>query len=507
MDNAPQQTKSYDEFLRENRISVNKSLNVVLWFCIFTGPAIALGVAGGIFKNVDYDICIQISLIVAILAFGHYLMLKKWPDSVVTSITALLAFNMLLAHMTYGRVAVYLTWFLVPLLSLLFCDTRIYIFAVISNYCLMLLSTWMVAPYFSSMRSDYGTALAYFLNAIGGYTIETIIMTVAGLALGRLATTYFRDTMVQQEDLVKHESQMTEQLDILDSMAEIYDKVNLIDFYKMTERPLRGDNADDKLHKKNLDFAVYDHTYMTRQIMGDIVGDQAQAFINFTNITTVQDRLGDKKIISGEFINKYNGWFRAQYIVAERGADGRPMIVVFTIQNIEAEKRREEHLIRIAMTDELTRLYNRRCYEEDILVYHEKEIEDDFSIFSIDVNGLKAANDTKGHAAGDELIKTCSECLLKAVGLMGKVYRTGGDEFIAIVHTDDSNALLNIMKKEAESWTNSKYENRLSIAVGYAAHKDHPALTVEDLEKVADRMMYRDKAEYYKAAGIDRRKQ
>ena len=150
MDNAPQQTKSYEEFLRENRISVNRSLNVVLWFCIFTGPAIALGVAKGIFKNVDYDICIQISVIVAILAFGHYLMLKKWPDSVVTSITALLAFNMLLAHMTYGRVAVYLTWFLVPLLSLLFCDTRIYIFAVISNYCLMLLSTWMVAPYFQA---------------------------------------------------------------------------------------------------------------------------------------------------------------------------------------------------------------------------------------------------------------------------------------------------------------------------------------------------------------------
>ncbi len=507
MDNAPQKTKSYAEFLRENRIAVNKSLNVVLWFCIFTGPAIALGVAAGIFKNVDYDICIQISVIVAILAFGHYLMLKKWPDSVVTSITALLAFNMLLAHMTYGRVAVYLTWFLVPLLSLLFCDVRIYIFSVISNYCLMLISTWMVSPYFSGMRIDYDTVLSYYLNAIGGYTIETFIMTFAGLALGRLATTYFRDTMIQQEDLVEHETQMTEQLDILDSMAEIYDKVNLIDFHKMTERPLRGADADDKLHEKNLDFSVYDHTYMTRQIMRNIVEDQAQAFINFTNITTVQDRLGDKKIISGEFINKYNGWFRAQYIVAERYDDGRPKVVVFTIQSIEAEKRREEHLIRIAMTDELTRLYNRRCYEEDILVYHEKEIEDDFSVFSIDVNGLKAANDTKGHAAGDELIRTCSECLLKAVGSRGKVYRTGGDEFIAIVHTDDSNTLLNDMKKEAGIWTGSRFNNRLSIAVGYAAHKDHPELSVEDLEKVADRMMYSDKAEYYKAAGIDRRKQ
>ena len=62
------------------------------------------------------------------------------------------------------------------------------------------------------------------------------------------------------------------------------------------------------------------------------------------------------------------------------------------------------------------------------------------------------------------------------------------------------------MKNEAASW-HGKYQNVLTIAVGYAAHKDHPELSVEDLEKVADRMMYRDKAEYYKAAGIDRRKQ
>jgi diguanylate cyclase (GGDEF)-like protein len=506
MNNAPQYTKSYDEFLRENRVTVNKYLNVVLWFCIFTGPAIALGVAAGIFRNVDYDICIQISVIVAILAFGHYLLLKKWPDSEVTSITALLAFNLLLAYMTYGRVAVYLTWFLVPLLSLLFCDTRIYIFSVIANYCLMILSTWLVSPYFSGMRTDYDTVLAYFLNAIGGYTIETIIMTFAGLSLGRLATGYFRDTMVKQEDLLEHESQMLEQIDILDSMAEIYEKVNLIDFYKMTERPLRGDNDDDKLHEKNLDFSVSDHTYMTRQIIGNIVDDQAEEFIDFTNITTVQDRLEDKKIISGEFINKYSGWFRAQYIVAEKGTDGRAMVVVFTIQSIEAEKRREEHLIRIAMTDELTRLYNRRCYEEDILEYKDKEIEEDFSVFSIDVNGLKTANDTKGHVAGDELIKACSDCLLMAVGTRGKVYRTGGDEFIAIVHTGDSEGLLKDMKNAAASW-HGKYQNVLTIAVGYAAHKDHPTLSVEDLEKVADRMMYSDKADYYRTAGIDRRKQ
>ena len=44
--------------------------------------------------------------------------------------------------------------------------------------------------------------------------------------------------------------------------------------------------------------------------------------------------------------------------------------VIFTIQNIDDEKRREEHLLRIALTDELTRLYNRRSYDEDIETYN-----------------------------------------------------------------------------------------------------------------------------------------
>lgn len=57
---------------------------------------------------------------------------------------------------------------------------------------------------------------------------------------------------------------------------------------------------------------------------------------------------------------------------------------------------------------------------------------DDFVYASIDVNGLKVVNDEIGHAAGDELIKGAADCMTKAFASYGKVYRTGGDEFVSI---------------------------------------------------------------------------
>lgn len=43
---------SFTEFILENRIKVNKYLNRVLWFFVITGPAIALGLHGGIFRDI-----------------------------------------------------------------------------------------------------------------------------------------------------------------------------------------------------------------------------------------------------------------------------------------------------------------------------------------------------------------------------------------------------------------------------------------------------------------------
>ena len=157
------------------------------------------------------------------------------------------------------------------------------------------------------------------------------------------------------------------------------------------------------------------------------------------------------------------------------------------------------------MTDEMTRLYNRRCYDEDLKEIAKNGLSEDFVIFSVDVNGLKKVNDTKGHAAGDELIKGAADCLALSVGNQGKVYRTGGDEFMAIVHTLNPEGLRGGISGKAGEW-HGVYSDEISLSIGYAVHKDKPEASLEELERIADEDMYSEKAKYYKEKGIDRRR-
>ena len=490
----------FEGFLRENRYKVNYSLNRILGICVLAGPAIALGIMGGVFNRTTYQACVIISLVMAVLTVSNLLILRKKPYSYVPGMFALAAVDLLLCYMSAAHISIRLTWCLVPLLSLLFCNSKIYIGTSLFNYAVMALGTWLEAAHYAEVRIDFETPLKGFINVFAGCTIEAIIMFVAGYALSKATNKYYRSMLGQYSETHSQKQTLQEQLDILDSMAEIYDYVNLIDFKESTEMSLREENLR-KLEIKE----GQDHTNMTQGLRNQIAADMVDDFWRFTDITTVPSRLINRKSIAGEFISNDMGWFRAQYIRVSGRIDQKPEIVIYTIQNIDADKRREEQLIRISRTDELTGLFNRHCYEQDIEAIKEAGISPDLGIISADVNGLKTVNDLQGHAAGDEMIKGAASCLLSAIGLSGKVYRTGGDEFIAIVHSDDCAALIDEIRSKTAAWHGTMVES-LSISVGFACHKDDPDAGIEDLEKIADTNMYADKAEYYRQSGTDRRR-
>ncbi len=491
----------YNEFLHDNRIKVNKYLNRVLWFFVITGPAIASGVKAGIFPDITYLTCFSISAVVVALSAIHRLLLIKFPAKTMTCLFALSALNVLLVYMSVSHVSIYLTWFLVPLLSLLFCDKFIYFYAAIMNYVLMVITAWVTAPYVAAHQTEFDGRIAYFRDLIGGFTIESVIMFASGFIIGKLTLEYFRRLFDQYKLIRDQERSMEEKMDILDSMAEIYDNVNLIDFTQNIEMSLR--DAEQKKH--GVDLNAQTHTLMNQKLKNQVMPDQVDEFLNFTNIKTLRGRLSNKKLISADFIDVVSGWFRAQYITVDTTPDGIPNVVIYTTRNVDEEKRREEHLIRISMTDEMTRLYNRRCFDEDLKEIRESTLSDDFAIFSIDVNGLKKVNDTLGHAAGDELIKGAADCLALSVGKKGKVYRTGGDEFMAIVHTDRPEEIRATIKKKAAEW-HGVYSDEVTMSIGFATHAAHPDATVDELERIADSEMYIDKNQFYKERGIERRR-
>lgn len=493
-------SSGYQRFIVSNRERINRYLNRALWFFIITGPALAIGVAAGIFPDTDYSTCLIITILVAALATVHLILVKRIPNSMVTSVFALIALDAILYFMEIGHVNVHLLWFFVPLLSILFCDKRLFFYALIMNYIVMIGTTLEMAPYYVDIIVSFDSTRSYFLDTMGGYTIEMLIMAMSGFLIVKLTEKYFKELFRQQEIIASQEKSEQERMEVLDSMAEIYDNVNLISFVDNTEMSLR----DDEPVKHAIDMENQTHTLMNQRIMKQVIPDQLKSFLEFTNITTVPDRMKNKKIISADFIDMIAGWFRAQYITVETASDGRPSVVIYTTRNVDDEKRREEHLVELSMTDELTKLLNRRSLEMDFAELRKGKLDADIVLFSADVTGLKTVNDTKGHAAGDDLIIGAADCMTQAIGQAGKVFRVGGDEFMAIVHTDSPESIREDINNKTSNWR-GVHVDKLVLAVGYASSADHPDSTVDDLEHIADADMYSEKNRYYRESGIDRR--
>lgn len=163
------------------------------------------------------------------------------------------------------------------------------------------------------------------------------------------------------------------------------------------------------------------------------------------------------------------------------------------MQKMMQEKERD-FLIKSAYTDELTSLNNRRyCMEYMSKIRDEKNT--DYTVVCFDLNNLKTVNDTLGHAKGDILIKSAADVLKESFIKHGIVARMGGDEFIAILTTSDTEKLTQLMEqfqKNIDRKNKEIHDLNMSIAYGYASGTE----IREDIEKVyheADNRMYEKK--------------
>ena len=177
--------------------------------------------------------------------------------------------------------------------------------------------------------------------------------------------------------------------------------------------------------------------------------------------------------------------------------------MIFLLSKFLKEKYEKEKLLYTSNTDELTRCYNRHAYETDI---HVLDLNQEWIYLSLDLNGLKHANDTYGHAAGDELIKAAADCMKEVFYKYGKVYRVGGDEFVVLLdkHVNDFNTLIQSFETKVDHW-HGELVTSMGISYGVVFSKEKAWQSVEEVSKIADDRMYKSKWLYYQKNGIDRR--
>lgn len=137
--------------------------------------------------------------------------------------------------------------------------------------------------------------------------------------------------------------------------------------------------------------------------------------------------------------------------------------------------------------DDVTGCYNRKAYEIRIGQLPDACV----GVLVVDVNGLKQVNDTQGHFAGDVVLKDLG-MMLKAHFGGNDVFRVAGDEFI-VIKVNIKPEVLDKMVGNFKFTINNTHKT--SVAIGHC-HGD--AKDLLSLITAAEKLMYEDKAEFYR---------
>lgn len=179
--------------------------------------------------------------------------------------------------------------------------------------------------------------------------------------------------------------------------------------------------------------------------------------------------------------------------------------LLFVLASLRVIAKRDKGLFNSAYRDELTGLYNRRAYEESLNQIRKGSWEY-VAVAVFDVNSLKEINDKIGHTAGDELLKGAASIIKKVYGDYGKCYRTGGDEFVAILKRPIENTkILEKTFEHAVAKWHGKQVLELSVSYGIAC-SEQGEFSIDALISLADKRMYLNKQAYYCQTGKERRK-
>ncbi|AKA68001.1 diguanylate cyclase [Clostridium scatologenes] len=238
------------------------------------------------------------------------------------------------------------------------------------------------------------------------------------------------------------------------------------------EEKLIGKNMYLLLRAKNLDGTISN-------------ADECKIFNEFNK--------GESIHVDDEVFWKSNGTsFPVEYYSYPQYSDGKIIGAVITFMDITKRKKSEDDIIYLSYHDQLTGLYNRRYFDEELnRINNESSIP--LSIAMADMNGLKLVNDSFGHAVGDKLIKKVAEIMKKGCRDKDVAIRLGGDEFVILMPNTEMHEAENIINGINDMALKEKVESvDISISFGYATRKSTKE-SIDEILKIAEDSMYKKK--------------
>jgi diguanylate cyclase (GGDEF)-like protein/PAS domain S-box-containing protein len=172
---------------------------------------------------------------------------------------------------------------------------------------------------------------------------------------------------------------------------------------------------------------------------------------------------------------------------------------VLTILRDVTDRKRLEHDLRmLAELDELTGIYNRRRFQEEVQKHllASRRFGDPLTLLLLDIDGFKQINDTYGHAVGDTALQVVARALRSSVRETDLVGRLGGDEFVALLTRADERGVDRVLGafrqalRVDDAASGARFSIEASIGIATSHGQDD---TYEAFLGRADRAMYAEK--------------
>jgi diguanylate cyclase (GGDEF)-like protein len=224
--------------------------------------------------------------------------------------------------------------------------------------------------------------------------------------------------------------------------------------------------------------------------------ESLKTMLHFVDFATLHERLKENRVINCEFRTREYGWCKAYFIVNEYDKNHEISQIVFAIELIDEEKKRENELIYLSQTDLMTGLRNRGSGEKAMQDLMAAGVEGMFCL--MDADKFKSINDNYGHDVGDKVIKAIAECLKRTFRNTDITMRLGGDEFavyvVGVVNETYGEVFIENFFDEIDAIEIPELRNRkITISLGAAFFTVDENFSFAEVYKHADSAAYESK--------------
>lgn len=235
--------------------------------------------------------------------------------------------------------------------------------------------------------------------------------------------------VVLVKDITQMKKEEEEHRQMITALSSFYKVTFMIDVVNGVTQVIKHSDAIRQYYPDG----IIPHDVFLDTFSNQMVGTEyVEAVREFMNPDTMEQRMKDTNVLSCEYPGKQIEWGRIVLAPAKWNQAGGLEKVVFAVQDITEQKRREEWMQFKMEHDELTGALNRTAFNRVTKLLEESEMP--FAFVLLDIDKFKSINDTYGHDVGDHVLSQLVSVLDEKMRAGDKVFRLGGDEFAVVMN-------------------------------------------------------------------------